>query len=330
MPVFVQINSNAPSYDPIAFESVGLSQEDVPTTWLEFLRLVARLPEILQEFADISAFDPNMNAQTARAFLLSSVLDAYWEVSAQPGNAQKLDTPLFRQLMEAFEAIDFAGLNATGTVGEATSAPFVEHRVLFPTLSGNRIAPAGNTEYALFLSLREGLDPVFLTHLTAAFVNPYSREPELAMEYIEALAAELDEAFWIMTQPEQNTPVLNRTFELDMQRYDEAIASYTEQLERQSDAQRAAELEARLAEAQREKAEYEQTRKYSISPQSIAAYREAAQRMQFAPYTALSGNDPAGQAQSEIVQQYVQGLLSGEAFIATMDERFAMMELEGQ
>ena len=84
------------------------------------------------------------------------------------------------------------------------------------------------------------------------------------------------------------------------------------------------------AEAQREKAEYEQTRKYFISPQSIAAYREAAQRMQFAPYTALSGNDPAGQAQSEIVQQYVQGLLSGEAFIATMDERFAMMELEGQ
>lgn len=150
------------------------------------------------------------------------------------------------------------------------------------------------------------------------------------MEYIEALAAELDESFWIMTQPEQNTPVLNRTFELDMQRYDEAIASYTEQLERQSDAQRAAELEARLAEAQREKAEYEQTRKYSISPQSIAAYREAAQRMQFAPYTALSGNHPAGQAQSEIVQQYVQGLLSGEAFIATMDERFAMMELEGQ
>ena len=204
-----------PSYDPIAFESIGLSNEDVPTTWLEFLRLVARLPEILQEFADISAFDPNMNAQTARAFLLSSVLDAYWEVSAQPGNAQKLDTPLFRQLMEAFEAIDFAGLNATGTVGEATSAPFVEHRVLFPTLSGNRIAPAGNTEYALFLSLREGMEPVFLTHLTAAFVNPYSQNTQAAIAFLETAVNALDSEQRICLLPEENAPVPNPQYELN-------------------------------------------------------------------------------------------------------------------
>ena len=42
--------------------------------------------------------------------------------------------------------------------------------------------------------------------------------------------------------------------------------------------------------------------------------------------------DAEGSTDIEQLQQQLisLGLLSGEAFIATMDERFAMMELEGQ
>ena len=326
VPVFVQINSNAPSYDPIAFESVGLSQEDVPTTWLEFLRLVARLPEILQEFADISAFDPNMNAQTARAFLLSSVLDAYWEVSAQPGNAQKLDTPLFRQLMEAFEAIDFAGLNATGTVGEATSAPFVEHRVLFPTLSGNRIAPAGNTEYALFLSLREGMEPVFLTHLTAAFVNPYSQNTQAAIAFLETAVNALDSEQRICLLPEENAPVPNPQYETELARLDGQIAAMQAQSP-ETDEERLR-LEQELAAARKQRERYAQENQFSLSTEDIAAFRAldshfVLARHRFGLESSLSS------AFYPQIALYTQGEWDLERLIAEIDQRLAMAQMEG-
>lgn len=319
--------------NPEAFAQIGLTPQEYPQTWPELYALLERLPDLLTDAAgEITLFDGFTRAEFLRERLFLFMVESYLIQQRANGAPLRLDTPQFREMLSAYEAVDWDAL-------QPFLAPAASSTLVLPQVSAlfqlwHDIGVTEGDYDAHFvphpLGNAAGDAPVISMQMSIAFVNPYSREPELAMEYIEALAAELDESFWIMTQPEQNTPVLNRTFELDMQRYDEAIASYTEQLERQSDAQRAAELEARLAEAQREKAEYEQTRKYSISPQSIAAYREAAQRMQFAPYTALSGNDPAGQAQSEIVQQYVQGLLSGEAFIATMDERFAMMELEGQ
>lgn len=319
--------------NPEAFAQIGLTPQEYPQTWPELYALLERLPGLLADAAgEITLFDGFTRAEFLRERLFLFMVESYLIQQRANGAPLRLDTPQFREMLSAYEAVDWDAL-------QPFLAPAASSTLVLPQVSAlfqlwHDIGVTEGDYDAHFVSHplgnAAGDAPVISMQMSIAFVNPYSREPELAMEYIEALAAELDEAFWIMTQPEQNTPVLNRTFELDMQRYDEAIASYTEQLERQSDAQRAAELEARLAEAQQEKAEYEQTRKYFISPQSIAAYREAAQRMQFAPHTALSGNDPAGQAQSEIVQQYVQGLLSGEAFIATMDERFAMMELEGQ
>ena len=319
--------------NPEAFAQIGLTPQEYPQTWPELYALLERLPGLLADAAgEITLFDGFTRAEFLRERLFLFMVESYLIQQRANGAPLRLDTPQFREMLSAYEAVDWDAL-------QPFLAPAASSTLVLPQVSAlfqlwHDIGVTEGDYDAHFvphpLGNAAGDAPVISMQMSIAFVNPYSQEPELAMEYIEALAAELDEAFWIMTQPEQNTPVLNRTFELDMQRYDEAIASYTEQLERQSDAQRAAELEARLAEAQREKAEYEQTRKYSISPQSIAAYRESAQRMQFAPHTALTGNDPAGQAQSEIVQQYVQGLLSGEAFIATMDERFAMMELEGQ
>ena len=98
------------SYSPAAFERIGLTEEDVPTTLDGVFRFARPPAEYLENDPDVSVFDPYMTQENLRYSLFSSLLDNYMLYISQPGNEFSFDTPLFRELMAAFEAIDYEAL----------------------------------------------------------------------------------------------------------------------------------------------------------------------------------------------------------------------------
>ena len=87
------------SYSPEAFERLGLTEEDVPSSWMEFFDLLGRLPDYLENDPDVTVF--------------SSLMDSYMLYISQPENEFAFDTPLFRELVAAFEAVDFEALGVS-------------------------------------------------------------------------------------------------------------------------------------------------------------------------------------------------------------------------
>ena len=148
---------------------------------------------------------------------------------SQPENEFSFDTPLFRELMAAFEAVDFEALG----VSEEGSGDYVYNAesTLFYTY-GSSFSPyvTGSGPQMLYLGLDEGMQPLVSTDVTVAFVNPFSQNRDLAIEYLECASEQVDAIMRITMMPGENEPVLNPYFEETLESYDEQIASLEAQL----------------------------------------------------------------------------------------------------
>ena len=317
------------SYSPAAFERIGLTEEDVPTTWMEFFDLLARLPEYLENDPDVSVFDPYMTQENLRYSLFSSLLDNYMLYISQPGNEFSFDTPLFRELMAAFEAIDYEALGIPEEYDDSSVNNYVydETRILFLDYgSFGAYVPNGNQE-SLYLALDEGIDPMVPVNLQVAFVNPYSENRELAIEYLESASERLDDMLRIHMMPGENEPLPNSYYEEGLKSYDDQIASLQQQLENAEEVDRQA-LETQLEEIQGYREDYEKNNQYDASAESIAKYRDSAQYIVVA--TNIGMDEETSSEYYEQRNQYLDGAITLDEFIRNIDQKLQMIVLEGR
>ncbi len=313
------------SYSPEAFERLGLTEEDVPTTWMEFFDLLGRLPDYLENDPDVTVFETYLAVDDLRYMLFSSLMDAYMLYISQPENEFSFDTPLFRELMAAFEAVDFEALG----VSEEGSGDYVYNAesTMFYTY-GTSFSPyvTGSGPQMLYLGLDEGMQPLVSTDVTVAFVNPFSQNRDLAIEYLEYASEQVDAIMRITMMPGENEPVLNPYFEETLESYDEQIASLETQLLSAEEVDKQA-LEATLEEMQGYRDDFEKNNQYNASEESIAAYREVAGYMVVSTY--LGMDSETSNEYYEQRNQYIDGAITLDEFIRNIDQKLQMIVLEG-
>ena len=313
------------SYSPEAFERLGLTEEDVPTTWMEFFDLLGRLPDYLENDPDVTVFETYMALDDLRYMLFSSLMDAYMLYISQPENEFSFDTPLFRELMAAFEAVDFEALG----VSEEGSGDYVYNAesTMFYTY-GTSFSPyvTGSGPQMLYLGLDEGMQPLVSTDVTVAFVNPFSQNRDLAIEYLECASEQVDAIMRITMMPGENEPVLNPYFEETLESYDEQIASLETQLANAEEVDKQA-LEATLEEVKGYRDDFEKNNRYSANEESIAAYREVAGYMVVSTYLGMDSETSSEYYEQR--NQYIDGAITLDEFIRNIDQKLQMIVLEG-
>ena len=313
------------SYSPEAFERLGLTEEDVPSSWMEFFDLLGRLPDYLENDPDVAVFEKYLAETDLRYMLFSSLMDSYMLYISQPENEFSFDTPLFRELMAAFEAVDFEALG----VSEEGSGDYVYNAesTMFYTY-GSSFSPyvTGNGPKMLYLGLDEGMQPLVSTDVTVAFVNPFSQNRDLAIEYLEYASEQVDAIMRITMMPGENEPVLNPYFEETLESYDEQIASLETQLLSAEEVDKQA-LEATLEEMQGYRDDFEKNNQYNASEESIAAYREVAGYMVVSTY--LGMDSETSNEYYEQRNQYINGAITLDEFIRNIDQKLQMIVLEG-
>ena len=328
----VEFYANSMGYDPEAFARLGLTEEDVPTTWQAFFESLEPLAAKVAEVEDMTLFDGFEDYGSARYMLLDTMIAGYMAYISQPGSELAFDTEAFRGALNACEAVDWTALGLaepedmngySWTSGSGDST----HDALFSSY-GN---PTAET-YAVqgsFQPLPLGFDGSrqLSAQMTVAFVNPFSQHREEAIAFLEAVAREMEPLLKIQLCPEENEPVKNPSYDTMLAAYDQMIADAQAQLDAaETEAEKQA-YAAILAEYEKVRADFLRYGAWQASEESIARYREFAPQIIVIRNLGMGGDNAT--AFYELQNQFTQGLITADEFIEGVDGKLQMMMLEG-
>ena len=190
----VALSTNTLGVNAEAMEKLGLTESDLPATWMEFLDFAANYYyDYGEENADVALMDLNM-----RRPLFQMIRDQYVAAQLRDTGSVSFDTPLFRKLMQALEAIDFTELDPYEVKGDKIwegndANEFYEKQQLFTRYS--EASPRamdqsgyGRSNQPLILRLDSETEPVLPVSMTVMIVNPRSTRMDQAAAYLTAYA----------------------------------------------------------------------------------------------------------------------------------------------
>ena len=301
------------SVNPAALAALGLTMDDVPANWPDFLNFIASLKgngkvPVVGSWDVLNAVNP----------LLERLLEDY-QLEIQAGRQSSWDTPQLRAALEALAAVDFGGL-----VEEA--------RALESGWEGNPllnnyddVAVSGRTfsaryeSYPLRLSVSADSPAVLPVQCAVAFVNPASRHTEEA-------TALLEEAVGYVSHPERATmsPAFGQP-ERDEAAYRRAQEDIEDQIKRQQERVDAgdASAESQLANSLAFRQEMDNYY-WIISKDTLDWYRAHDENVMLE-----TGGELQEIGVSNICIQAVMNGLDPEALIREIEKKAQMRRLEG-
>lgn len=329
----VALSTNTLGVNAEAMEKLGLTESDLPATWLEFLDFAANYYyDYGEENADVALMDLNM-----RRSLFQMIRDQYVAAQLRDTGSVSFDTPLFRKLMQALEAIDFTELDPYEVKGDKIwegndANEFYEKQQLFTRYS--EASPRamdqsgyGRSNQPLILRLDSETEPVLPVIMTVMIVNPRSTRMDQAAAYLTAYAGHYEaETENIMFFPDQNDPVPNSYYEVQKQSYEESLRDVDSRIEKADESEKASLRETR-EQIQGYLDELENQR-MSVTEEMIQAYRE-----QVAPYLYVTPQTPLTNPESSneldtLTSQYLDHAIDLDTYIREMNQRVRMMMLE--
>lgn len=329
----VSLYTNGMGVNADTMEKLGLTQDDLPTTWLEFLDFAANFYyDYGEENADVVLMDLNM-----RRPLFQMICKQYVAAQLRDTGSVSFDTPLFRKLMEGLEAIDFTELDPYEVMGDKVwegndANEFYEKQQLFTLYSMATPRSMGKSGYGrmnqpLVLALDDETTPVIPTNMTVMIVNPRSTHMDQAAAYLTAYAGHYEaETENIMFFPDQNDPVPNSYYEIQKQSYEESLRDLDSRIEKADESEKASLRESR-DQIQGFLDQLEQER-MSVTEEMIQAYREqVAPYLYVTPQTPLTGSDASAELDT-LTSQYLDRAIDLDTYIREMNQRVRMMMLE--
>ena len=319
VPLSAQIDAFGVSVD--ALERIGLSPQDVPDNWLDFLDFLNELPRYMAEDPNVMAFDPSTSQQDAREFLLGRILEDYQNYAANALDAS-FDAPLMREILEKLERVDFAALGLPEeVVGDSFS--WNGDEVLFTNYVGVAFGDYydASSERALLMAMGPD-EPAFVgMEIWAAFVNPYSEHADLAAEYLAALYRCVPEMEKYNFYPDRNDPIPQEGAE-------EALAEAQAQLARaQADyeAAEAADKQALLAEVEQARGWLQsvEANQWLVGPEQIEQFRARDE------FLCAEGASWFVDESAELTAQYADGRISAEQYLRQLENKVRMRLMEG-
>ena len=328
----VELWSSCYSYNPVAFEALGLTEADVPTCWDELLDLAIRLPELMGDNEKgITLMDPYYTAEDARSMLFHNIINDYMVYLQQDGVEFAFDTPLLRGLIEKLDKIDYIALGFMESYEDEMDYAYNPDTMLIRDYADvtSRVW-ALNDEYSkpMPLAMEKGGRQVIEGNLAVAFVNPYSEDRELAIKYLESAVRSIEHPLHVDMCPDFNEPLENVYYEENLASYEETIASWNEQLEATEDEEERAMIEQNIAEYTEYMEEYIAENRHDISEESIAYYRSFAEHI--VPTEFIGFDDEASTEFYTQLYQYIDGSIDADTFLKNIDKKLRMMILEQQ
>ena len=331
----VELYTSCMSYSPKAAEALGVTE--LPTSWLELFRFLAEdAPALLESHEGYNILPTYNTAEDMRNQLFTQMFQDYMLYLEKEDVEFAFDTDLMHSLLDAFEKIDFTKLGLMEDYDDDDSVSYSsdDDKTLFSTWGtvDCRVYNMTSTStLPLMLSLGTEDSPRLRAEMSVAFVNPYSKNQEAAIEYLETTVDGMEQTFIIDLCPDQNEPVLNAYYEQNIQSMKEYKDSLEQQIAECTDEDEKAALQEQLESQQQYIEDYTKNNAYDASEESIAKYREYGDKLRAAEYFGVdiyseSDKDPMYSQMT----QYLQGAIDANTMLQKLDKTVKMMILEKQ
>lgn len=319
-------------YHPLALAELGLTESDMPSTWLEFLRFLPEVMPLLDENGVVSIFPLKFTPDELRERLFECILDEYMLHMHTTGQELRFDTPLMRSIIREFENIDFSTLGLpeddSGYIGYSYNEVLFDFGISISPLQFHYTDTFNSVP--LIMPLDDGVAPLIPAQLYVAFVNPYSENTPLAIEYLELIAANRPAGLNAALIPGNDEPVPAAFLEEEVAWFDEMIA--------QIESEMAKAPESELEDWEKKLEDYKEGRDallsgddpfaWDISADSVAWYRSMDDLIRISPSYGMDTD--ANVVFYSLRSQYLDGQITADEFIETADKRLNMMMLEAQ
>lgn len=322
-------------YQPKNLEAVGLTAEDMPTTWEGMMDFLEELPSRLSG-KEARAFELYTDRSSIRSILLRSLLAQY----SLTHDGEPMNTPVLRNLLERIQKINFDALDV---LSEEDMMRMEEENLyeewggskpsLLETYANIPMESYAGASQPLALGLMEGEEPVLPLSMSVAFVNPYSQHPEAAIAFLETLMAHMDFETRYTLNPNMNDPVRYPNHEEQKKNIEKYYQSAKTNLEKATASGDEEEMENWTEIVQN----YEETLRdfdqnnWMVSPEGIERYRERAKYIQIQRWnyldTLYSGEN--GEQYWGLQQGFLDGTTSAGDLLSFIDKKVQMMRLEG-
>jgi len=329
-PIGMTALTGAWSVNDALLEQFGL---EMPATMLEYFQLLHRWEE---EFAyDNPEYTVSLMAMP-REQCVSLALQTYGLTYETAGAPLTLDTPLFRQVLEAIEALPYESVDLEAVMRGAIPMPIAPNaRPMIDTTVGDPFNRFGEREEGRPAKrvippppFEVGVPSAVMALVPVYVINPNSSNKELAERFVAFAVAHMAAENRLLFCPDYNEPQRSDSYEADIASLRAEIAELETRLPDIEEADRRT-AEEQLASLQQQ-FEQREAEDFIITAQAIADYRAVAQHLNLLTHSSIVNldNPEANQELNAILYRYMGGQTTLDEALRELDRRFAMMHLE--
>lgn len=337
IPVEISISCNF-AYYPAVLEELGLTEDDLPRTWMEMLDFVQRwdaeiAPDCNDEFK-LTDNDYNPFQMFFGYLFQDRMLQCQFK-----GETLTMNTPetlaVLKRLVEMKPLLDGMSQNPDNMMGGAVfysgsgsssslpSSLFCSYADLTP--GGYR---GSNAYYRkpLLLTVSPDDAQTISANITLYIINPNSQNKDLAVDFLEYMADNLSASFKIAMNPSMNDPVENAYFQENLEIYQTELAAVQKAYD-EAPAEDKAAYQENLDMILEFYEYFEQNERWDVSAESIAEYRTYAPNLVCTQSAWASGNTAD---LSTLLSRFMDGQINVDQFVKEFDRIIMMMEMENQ
>ncbi len=309
-------------------EDMGLTIEDIPTNFLELCAFATRWnDEWVEEYPSYTLIS---YVEDYKRELFYQVMQNYIDYYQAKGLELRFNTPEFRALMEAIEAMRVDDLNEGANLPNEDETNYrVGLLNSYASLVGSFSDPALNTDSILIpMTLTKDTDYVIGAEVEIMFVNPRSKHMQSTLNLMKYKINEDNQDVFTLS-----TLLADKTEAVPYEHYDEMVereqkylAQLEKSLEKADDADKRSIQEA--IDWQKEWMEKSMPQQqYRISEGAIRYYLDEVVPYVYVKRPTLMNKDNSGDL-STLMERYSQGQIKLDQFIKDMDGKVMMMQME--
>lgn len=326
----VSVYGSTLSYMPSKLEEIGLTEEDMPTTFVELCEFITRWNNEWIDDENKTNVMPFCTTMSNRSVVFDLMLKAYLDYYDAKGEPLTFDTPEFNAMLTALDSMDASNLDMPANMSDQE---YDEYYQLYSGVFVDRgLLSTAEGEYAavpLKLSIGEGKDFTVGTTMEILFVNPRCANLPEAIKLLECYVDTLDKSYKILMCPDCNDPVENQYYQETLKNFQDSLTELQEQLKTADDAEKR-DLEDTIKYYE-DSLNNKESFRWDYSAQTIAQYREIGDHV-FARHANVlysAGNDTSTQLRS-LHERYVQKQITRDQYIKELNQKARMIVLENQ
>lgn len=298
---------------------LGYSEAGIPTNWVELFNLIAELSQGKREdMPEVNLLDPVYTRSETKQQVFSNMLDAYslW-LDSDEANLFRAGEVL-RMLCEAFDRINWEGLGLPEEIADGTIIEYDEESILLMSGSVGFADSHGEALQPLTLSIVAGEKPLIGLRQTVAFVNPFSKHQEVAIQYLEKVYELVSLETKMSMSPEMNDPVRSPYYEENLKYYEQTISDLKESLDKNGEDANSTVISESIAGLEYARKQYVEKWSWDISAKGIAKYREMGRH-----FVAVR-SDVYESVPIDAISQYLDGAIDANRLVKSLERTLLM------